>query len=116
MSAVCHVPGCERRRYARGWCQAHWKRWRKHGDVCASKPISRSGLRVPADDCGRCEDIEWLLDAGADPHDLARRILSEARPDITPRELREQIRRHLARHGRDDLLARYNRAVEWVMA
>lgn len=27
----CSIDGCERRVYARGWCEKHYKRWRKHG-------------------------------------------------------------------------------------
>jgi hypothetical protein len=29
----CSVDGCEREAKARGWCQAHYQRWYKHGDV-----------------------------------------------------------------------------------
>jgi len=28
---VCSVEGCEKKEKARGWCSAHWKRWRVHG-------------------------------------------------------------------------------------
>lgn len=28
----CSVPGCERPRAAKGYCTAHWSRWRAHGD------------------------------------------------------------------------------------
>ena len=112
MSArVCHVPGCDREVYARGWCSAHWTRWQRKGDVCAHIPVGARPQTTP-EICGRCEDIEWLLDAGTDPHDLARRILTRARPDTADSELRMQLRRHLTRHGRTDLLARYNMAVE----
>lgn len=30
--SLCSIPGCGGKLRARGWCQKHWKRWRKHGD------------------------------------------------------------------------------------
>ena len=30
---MCSVDGCDRPVYARGWCHAHYTRWRKYGDV-----------------------------------------------------------------------------------
>lgn len=32
---ICTVEGCERQHAARGWCQKHYARWRKHGDPLA---------------------------------------------------------------------------------
>lgn len=29
---ACSIDGCEKRSKARGWCDAHWARWRAHGD------------------------------------------------------------------------------------
>jgi hypothetical protein len=29
---ICSIDGCGKRVIARGWCLAHWKRWRRHGD------------------------------------------------------------------------------------
>lgn len=28
----CDIEGCERKHYGRGWCERHYRRWRKHGD------------------------------------------------------------------------------------
>lgn len=28
---MCSVAGCDKPSLARGWCNAHWKRWRRHG-------------------------------------------------------------------------------------
>jgi hypothetical protein len=36
---TCAVPDCNGRVRARGWCQAHWRRWRDYGDVDASRPL-----------------------------------------------------------------------------
>ena len=32
---TCSIGGCEKPRKARGWCDAHWARWRAHGDPLA---------------------------------------------------------------------------------
>lgn len=32
MSWICAVDGCERPVVARGWCECHYQRWRRHGD------------------------------------------------------------------------------------
>ena len=41
----CEVSGCGRRRFGRGYCRAHYERWRRHGDPQAEIPIAtyRSG-------------------------------------------------------------------------
>lgn len=31
-SRLCSIPGCNKPHYGRGWCQAHHRRWYKHGD------------------------------------------------------------------------------------
>lgn len=30
--STCTIDGCESEHHARGWCNKHWRRWRKHGD------------------------------------------------------------------------------------
>ena len=37
--STCSVPGCNRTRRKREWCEAHYTRWMKHGDVMADIPI-----------------------------------------------------------------------------
>lgn len=32
MEPVLQCSLCERKHFARGWCNMHWNRWRKHGD------------------------------------------------------------------------------------
>jgi hypothetical protein len=34
----CSVDGCDRAADVRGWCRAHYKRWRRHGDPTAGQP------------------------------------------------------------------------------
>ena len=29
---TCRISGCGKSVFARGWCSAHWSRWRRHGD------------------------------------------------------------------------------------
>lgn len=29
---TCQIEGCDRKHYARGWCNLHWERNRRHGD------------------------------------------------------------------------------------
>ena len=36
---TCTVEGCHRPLKSRGWCAAHYFRWRNHGDVRAHVPV-----------------------------------------------------------------------------
>ncbi len=29
---ICSIPHCGKPHFGRGWCAAHWKRWKKYGD------------------------------------------------------------------------------------
>lgn len=35
---VCLIDDCERKSYARGWCQHHYDKWHKHGDPLWERP------------------------------------------------------------------------------
>ena len=55
-NVTCSVLGCERAADARGWCQAHWRRWRQSGDLHIDIPIRHKRLcSVPA--CDRLQKI-----------------------------------------------------------
>lgn len=36
---TCSIDGCERPASSRGWCEAHYARWRRLGDVRADQPV-----------------------------------------------------------------------------
>jgi hypothetical protein len=40
--AGCAVASCDGEARSRGWCHAHYQRWRLHGDVRADVPIRRA--------------------------------------------------------------------------
>lgn len=40
-NAICSIPECARPARARGWCKRHYKRWYRHGNPMAGKPLQR---------------------------------------------------------------------------
>lgn len=38
----CTIDGCSREHYARGWCNSHYLRWRRHGDPTVVKGTGRA--------------------------------------------------------------------------
>lgn len=54
---TCSVEECERPKYARGWCDAHYERWQKTGDIRPDVPIEsrqkRKGLTCKVRECTR---------------------------------------------------------------
>ena len=38
-AATCSIPSCDNLHYARGWCDPHYRRWRKSGDVAPDEPL-----------------------------------------------------------------------------
>lgn len=48
-SVVTDGQQCRNAAEKRGWCSAHWNRWRRHGDVLADTPLRPTrGRTVPA--------------------------------------------------------------------
>lgn len=87
MTTGCGIPDCAGRRYARGWCITHYRRWQRHGDPNAGGPVRRrttdgtsysaSRARLRADRgpvatrvCAECGAVAacWSYD-GADPQE-----------------------------------------------
>jgi len=48
--ASCAVPGCTRKVLARGWCSAHWQRWKRNGEP-GSAEIATAIRRCVAPGC-----------------------------------------------------------------
>jgi Recombination endonuclease VII len=61
---MCSIDGCSKQARARGWCAAHWKRWRTYGDPLMTKygqpkpPCSIEGCSSPAYGKGWCS-LHW---------------------------------------------------------
>jgi hypothetical protein len=60
MITHCSVDGCGRRVQARGWCQMHYFRWRRHGDPLAPRSNERGvctieGCASPHSGLGWCK-------------------------------------------------------------
>lgn len=36
-NSLCSIPNCDKRAFGRGWCSAHYSRWRNHGDPLAGR-------------------------------------------------------------------------------
>lgn len=58
---VCSIEGCDAPYLARGWCTAHYKRWKRHGDPLgggtsrgAPREWIANAISIETDEC-----IEW---------------------------------------------------------
>lgn len=49
----CSAPDCRRPTIARGLCEAHYTRWRRHGEVAATEPVASRPLEPCA--IGECD-------------------------------------------------------------
>lgn len=67
-SRICSIPDCGKPRYLRGWCNAHYLRWRRHGDPLggrtgrgkATQFLNEVVLPYDGDDC-----LIWPFGRGA---------------------------------------------------
>jgi hypothetical protein len=50
----CIIEGCEKRAIGRGWCAAHYQRWRKNGDPLTVKQSQNHGLSLAERLMARC--------------------------------------------------------------
>jgi hypothetical protein len=48
MGKVCSVDKCDGKVIARGWCSAHWQRWKRHGDPLGGYSGPRAKVGEPA--------------------------------------------------------------------
>lgn len=46
---TCSILGCEKKRYSRGWCQNHYKRWQRWGDPFGGRRSRLHPIVLPAD-------------------------------------------------------------------
>lgn len=83
-SAQCSVPGCDRRAYARSWCERHYRRWARTGTP-AGRPPGPSACTMPG--CGRPHEDRGLC------HGHLQRVLrgGDPLPDL-PLDKRRQLR------------------------
>lgn len=51
-NGTCSVDGCSKPDRARGWCPAHWRRWRLYGDPLGSASSTATAV-CTVDECGR---------------------------------------------------------------
>ena len=47
-SSICSVPGCDKQVRRRGWCNAHYHRWVRHGDPSGGSAPRGSSYGSPA--------------------------------------------------------------------
>lgn len=51
--SICNIDGCDKPAEKRGWCNAHYKRWKRHGDPLAGGVFrERQGGQCAAPECG----------------------------------------------------------------
>lgn len=44
---LCSIEGCRNKHFARGWCNTHYYRWRRHGDPLAARhPLRQRPLHL----------------------------------------------------------------------
>ena len=64
---TCTIDGCEGKPVGRGWCSAHWQRWRNHGDPLggAAGPRVRKAVDHPdgTRECSMCGERKPLTEA-----------------------------------------------------
>lgn len=75
--ATCSVDGCERPIKSRGWCQAHYFRWRRNGDVGSGELLLKGQPKDPChiEDCvedekslGLCQRHYYRYRKWGDPY------------------------------------------------
>ena len=52
MKDPCSVDGCETAAITRGWCQKHYRRWKRHGDPGTARPYGQQSEQPVEHDVG----------------------------------------------------------------
>lgn len=96
--SICSIPDCGKLWFCRGWCSAHYQRWREHGDPLAGSTAKGKPERYFRDvvlvydgnDClawpyGRRDNGYGSIHADGKNHIVSRRLCEEVNgPPPTP--------------------------------
>ena|ERR1700694_1946906 len=102
---VCSIPTCSRPAKKRGWCSAHYERWRRHGDPLGGAsdrggdPMLRFWLKVNQNgpvpehrpELGPC----WVWTAALEGSTRKCRTCDRTRTRLRMREKRRKARTEL---------------------
>lgn len=89
---------CGHKVFARGWCSAHYFRWRKHGDVQADKPVrGRSARRGEEPALVAVMACVWVSDDATDDELKAVRKFADTENKIVVPANRIVVKRILER-------------------
>lgn len=74
---TCSVADCDKPAAARGWCNTHYRRWKRHGDVSYGRPVlaekcSIDGCDAPREARGWCHTHYSRWWTNGDPGDAER--------------------------------------------
>jgi hypothetical protein len=97
MIGECDVDGCDRPVHTRGWCAAHYSRWKRHGSPLGGKPARRDAPTT-------LNEVLWLREGGASPHEITAAL------EMNPLSLE----RLMHRVGRPDLAAIFQAEANWA--
>lgn len=102
---ICSIPECGKPAKGRGWCGAHWNRWRSHGDPLGGRTAWAEPLRYIHDTVLAFKGHDCLVwPFSRDNHGRAR-IRVDGTPKQTPRIICELVygpaptRLHQAAHS-----------------
>jgi hypothetical protein len=90
MMRTCSYPDCDRKHYARGWCNMHYNRWRTHGDPSVKLVSSTAGQGLSKDPQTATRQLAALTEKVWTP-DMRRRV-ADAHRRWTDDELLSKLR------------------------
>lgn len=114
--AICSVEGCGKPHLARGWCESHYRRWRRHGDHLGGGIangtvrdwIDQVALKYEGDDCliwPFARDRQGYANGGHTDHRSRRayRVICELAHGAPPTPRHEAA--HVCGRGMDGCVA-----------